>query len=158
MALVLGIDPGQDGALVWLFDGVPYRREVMPATPKVGIDIVAFIALLEADRPQRVVLERAQAMPRQGVASSFKYGRDYGAMLGVLQCMQLSHTTVHPSVWHRALCGGKPSGEPQDQAKARTLRVVQQQLPTLDLLATPRSRVPHAGIVDAAAIALWGSR
>lgn len=148
---LLGIDPGHAGALVWLDGPRVHRVELMPSTPKVGLDLGAVLALLEQDRPDEVVVERAQAMPRQGVSSVFSYARDFGGLLGLLAALRIPHRTVPPATWHRALCGARGTGDP----KAVALRVVRQRLPSLEL--TPgRRRVPHEGIVDAACIALWG--
>jgi hypothetical protein len=91
-----------------------------------------------------VVVERAQSFPGQGVASSFRYGRDYGRILGVLDVLGWPYETVPPGVWHRAVVGGDPA-----DGKARAALVVAQRLPDLELR-PGRRRVPHSGI------ALWG--
>jgi hypothetical protein len=150
--VVLGIDPGQTGALVALSGATVRLAAVMPATPKVGVDLGAVRDLLEELRPDHVVLERAQAMPGQGSVSTAGYMRDYGGILGLLCALRIPHETVHPSTWHAQLVG-KRAGDP----KARALEVVRQRLPALALV-PPRCRVPHAGLVDAACIALWGQQ
>jgi len=148
---VLGIDPGHKGALVLLDGSTPLQVERMPSTPKVGLDLAQVRDWLEAWRPDHTVVERAQAMPGQGVSSIASYLRDYGALLGILCALRLPHETVHPSTWHAQLVG-KRGGDP----KARALEVVRQRLPLLQLV-PPRCRVPHDGIVDAACLALWRS-
>lgn len=156
MSLVLGIDPGQKGACVWLRSGLPVRAERMPAKPKVGLDLAAVRDWLEELRPDHVVLERAQAMPKQGIASTAAYMKDYGALLGILCALRIPHETISPAVWHRSLCGSRAKGEDKSQAKARALQVVRQRLPTLEVV--PKGcRVPHDGIVDAACLALYGA-
>lgn len=149
MSVILGIDPGQKGGLVALRGSRVALAAVMPAVAKVGVDLAAVRDLLEELRPDHVVLEQAQAMPKQGVSSTFSFGRDYGGLLGLLCALRIPHETVRPHTWHGALVG-RGEGDP----KARTLRVVRQRLPGLALV-PPRCRVPHEGLVDAAAIALW---
>src|SRR5262249_32898644 len=41
-------------------------------------------------------------MPRQGVASAFKYGRAVGTIEAVVACCQISLRVIEPSVWKRA--------------------------------------------------------
>lgn len=149
---LLGIDPGQKGALVAL-DGLAVRHvSLMSSSPKVGVDMVAVRDVLEALRPDRAVIERAQAMPGNSSSRSANYMRDYGAILGLLCALRIPYETVHPRTWHSQLVG-KREGDP----KARALEVVRQRLPTLELI-PPRCRTVHDGIVDAACIALWGQR
>lgn len=149
---ILGIDPGQKGALVWLRGADPVAVEPMPASPKVGIDLGAVRDLLLEHGAHRVVVERAQAMPKQGVASTFSYARDYGGLLGLLTALRIPYETVPPRTWHRELVGAR-TGDP----KARALQVVRERLPSLQVV-LPRCRVPHEGVVDAACVALWGQR
>lgn len=156
MGKVLGVDPGQSGALVLLDGPTALQVERMPATPKVGVDLAQVRDWLETWRPDFVVLERAQSgafgRSRGALAPAAlgAYMRDYGGILGILCALRLPHETVHPATWHRSVCG-KREGDP----KARALEVVRQRLPTLQVV-PPRCRVPHDGIVDAACLALWG--
>lgn len=152
--VILGIDPGQKGAVVALAEYHPVRVWLMPAAPKVGLDLGGVEAILREARELgdlRAVLERAQPMPRQGISSTFGYGRDYGRLEALLYAARIPVEVVTPSAWHRALIGGK-AGDP----KAQALALVRQRLPTLDLTPGRRTK-PHDGIVDAACIALWGA-
>jgi crossover junction endodeoxyribonuclease RuvC len=154
MRIILGIDPGQHGAIVAL-DGhaAPVASWLMPAAPRVGLDLGQLQAILFEARALgehlEAVLERAQPMPRQGVSSTFAYGRDFGRLEALLYGACVPVELVTPATWHRQLVGGK-RGDP----KAEALALVRRRLPDLDL--TPgRRRVPHDGIVDAACLALW---
>lgn len=147
---VLGIDPGMDGAIVAL-DGSTARGWPLPTQKGVGLlvaDLVGLLAEIRASSsPVRlVVVERAQSMPGQGVASMFRYGRDYGVLLGALAALGLPVVTVPPATWHRDLrLGGDP--------KAAAMAHVQGRLPSLEL---PRTKAKRLGVVDAACLALWG--
>jgi hypothetical protein len=46
--------------------------------------------------------ERAGSMPRQGVASAFKYGRAAGTIEAVIACCGIPMMMVEPSKWKRA--------------------------------------------------------
>ena len=80
--LVIGIDPGSaSGAVAWLH-----------AEGRAGVSDLPLIAgaidphalrslLLDTPEPATAVyVERVSAMPRQGVASTFKFGRAVGAI------------------------------------------------------------------------------
>jgi crossover junction endodeoxyribonuclease RuvC len=45
------------------------------------------------------VIERAQAMPKQGASSGFKYGRATGAL--VLACCKIPMTIIEPTAWKK---------------------------------------------------------
>jgi len=94
---MIGIDPGITGAVAYL-DGD--RAEVwdMPAVAKVvaSSDLASLLLSVGA---KDAVLERAQSMPKQGVASSFGYGVTYGQILGVLGALHISTRLVRPAQW-----------------------------------------------------------
>ncbi len=167
-----GIDPGFDGAIVVIRFSekqTDFMSEVMPTfkleKSKRDYDIRSIADILYAISldwtPQLVALERAQPMPakridkqgkvhRQGIRSTFSTGRSYGILEGVLTTSNLPFLTVRPVDWHRQICKGLPG-----DAKAKALKRVQTTLPNLNLLATPRCKKPHSGIVDAACLALY---
>lgn len=53
-----------------------------------------------------VVLEKAQSMPRQGVASSFKYGTGYGELRGMLKALGFRYEEVRPTEWKKITLAG----------------------------------------------------
>jgi len=59
-------------------------------------------------QPAHCLIERAQAMPKQGASSGFKYGRAVGAIEAVIACCAIPLTIVEPSMWKKfhALRGG----------------------------------------------------
>lgn len=148
--MIVGIDPGREGAVVristsgaasWL---LPYDDAGLSGRQ------LAELLQTKVESGDLVVLERAQSMPKQGIASAFRYGRDYGVILGVLDAIGASYQTVAPGVWHRAVVGGSGA-----DPKARARAVVEARLPWLELRPGKR-RKAHEGIVDAACLALYG--
>ena len=154
MALILGIDPGVRGglALVEINDGTaPALLEAIDI-PTVGIkakervDVLALRAWITAHRPQHAFIERAQALPKQGSSSGFKYGRATGALEAVIACCEVPITIVEPAVWKKAhhLRGGDKEG-----ARQRALQL----FPAAHtLLARKRDH----GRAEAALVALYG--
>lgn len=150
--VIAGIDPGSAGAISWLYPDGTGRWEMMPAVPKVGIQLGTLRDLLETERPDFVVLERAQAMPGQGVTSMFNFGRNFGSLEAMVTALRIPYETVPASTWHRDLCGLRRS-EGRPAAKARALQVVQQRLPRFAL---PATKAKREAVVDACCLALWG--
>ena len=56
---------------------------------------------IDRHKPIRALIERAQAMPKQGASSGFKYGRAVGAIEAVITLCEIPVTIVEPSVWKR---------------------------------------------------------
>jgi crossover junction endodeoxyribonuclease RuvC len=120
---LLGIDPGIHGglAIVELNDGAAPQLIDAADIPTVGsgakerVDVLALRAWIQTHRPDRAGIERAQAMPKQGASSGFKYGRATGALEAVLACCEIPLELVEPSVWKRArhLRGGDKEGARQ---------------------------------------------
>ena len=95
-------------------------------------------------------IERVASMPGQGVASTFKFGRSYGFLRGLLVAFAIPFEEVAPGVWQ------KPFGLPTLKkagsitAKKNAHRAKAQQL-------FPGVKMTHA-VADALLIAEWGRR
>jgi hypothetical protein len=105
---IVGIDPGLSGALALLevTDGDTTLVSVidMPIVgsgAKQSVDVIALQEWLLRHGPRHAFLERAQAMPKQGASSGFKYGRVTGAIEAVLAVSAIAITMVEPSKWKR---------------------------------------------------------
>ena len=121
---VVAIDPGLSGAIaVFSDDGKLLVLEDMP-TLKTGtgnkreIDVDGVIGMLPIGC--RVVIERQQAMPKQGVSSTFKTGYGYGLLLGTIQALAFRHEIVNPATWARAV--KRPAGSGKDWCIAEARR------------------------------------
>src|SRR5262245_62840694 len=124
---LLGVDPGGGGglAIVSIDDGAAPQLVDAIDIPVTGIgakervDVLAIRTWIMAHAPQHAFIERAQAMPKQGASSGFKYGRATGALEAVFACCEVPRTIVEPSVWKKydQLRGGDeeeaPPGAPQ---------------------------------------------
>jgi crossover junction endodeoxyribonuclease RuvC len=153
---ILGVDPGIHGglALVEINDGTaPTLLEAIDL-PTVGVkakervDVLALRTWIMTRQPQHAFIERAQAMPRQGSSSGFKYGRATGAIEAVIACCEVAITIIEPASWKKAhhLRGGDKEG-----ARQRALQL----FPSAHALL---SRKMDHGRAEAALIALHGVR
>ncbi len=155
--IILGCDPGLSGALVLIStDGVKtYILSCidMPTLTMVknkrDIDVVALGAWLKEQTDEwtidRVVIEKVHSMPKQGVASTFKFGMCYGALRGAVATLLIPTTLVTPQAWKKKLSVASA----KDGAIARATELM------------PHERLwwklkKHDGRAEAAMIALWG--
>lgn len=107
----LGIDPGLEGGIAVVvkrddLSGIYQLLEVIDI-PIVGyeagkrVDVQAVVDFICKWQPARAYIEHAQAMPKQGVSSVFKYGRSVGALEACVVMCSIPIVFVHPSVWKR---------------------------------------------------------
>lgn len=151
--MILGVDPGLNGALAF-FEVSAGRIEIvdMPTIAagtksKRVVDEAALASCIDANRPllQHAFVERVGAMPGQGVTSMFSFGRSYGVLLGVLAAFRVPVTTVQPQRWKAAL--SVPAAKDGARARASQLMPAFSRLWPL---------VKHDGRAEAALIAYYG--
>ena len=127
MTRVIGIDPGLSGAcaLLEMTDSNTALVDVIdiPITgsgAKQSVDVIQLQEWLQRHGPRHAFLERAQAMPRQGASSGFKYGRVVGAIEATLMLCAVPLLIIEPSRWkhHFHLHGADKEG-----ARQLTIRV-----------------------------------
>jgi Holliday junction resolvasome RuvABC endonuclease subunit len=152
---ILGVDPGIRGGLAIVAvdaNGAAPRLVDAIDIPVTGVgakervDVLAIRGWVIQHAPQHALLERAQAMPKQGASSGFKYGRAVGAIEAVIACCAIPLTIVEPASWkkfHQLRGGEKEAG------RQRALQL----FPAAhDLLARKKDH----GRAEAALIALFG--
>lgn len=99
---ILGIDPGMEGAYALIDDNRLLHTDDLPivgtgARRRVSGALFHAIALRLA--PDVAVIEEVASMPRQGVASTFRFGRAVGTIEGVLAMLPLKMVT--PAIWKK---------------------------------------------------------
>jgi hypothetical protein len=94
---ILGIDPGVHGGVAFLYSGHVTADDI----PVVGgeVDVDALVRRVREMRPRLAIIERAGAMPQQGVSSTFKYGVAYGALRTVVALCNIPYQLVTPAKW-----------------------------------------------------------
>ena len=102
----IGVDPGIRGAIAVVEEGkvlsvvtMPTVGEALQRTLNYEVldDIVQFAS--NQDRDIWWVVERVHSMPRQGVASTFTFGRLYGLVEGYVRQSGLGARFVTPYQW-----------------------------------------------------------
>ena len=109
--IVLGIDPGATGGFAGVYkcgDGqlaiadarmTPLRN----VTKKPMLDVITLDAWLHELSADVGVIEQVSAMPKQGVSSSFQFGRMYGAAESLLHTWCNRFFYVTPVVWKKKM-------------------------------------------------------
>lgn len=113
--MIVGIDPGVDGAIaIYNADlGIvrtirfpTFHLKVNKAKRRI-LDVQATRTILAGIKelyPLAVVaLENPHSMPKQGVASSFSFGRSVGVLEGLIVGISFTYRLIEPAVWKRAM-------------------------------------------------------
>ena len=98
----LGIDPGKTGGVTLLDDDGSIVAK-FAFTKKTDHDISQWIEDQTKGRKVIAYIERVGSMPKQGIASAFNFGRNYGMLIGLLTGLKVSFDFVSPGVWQRRL-------------------------------------------------------
>jgi len=98
----IGCDPGADGAIALLTTAgeVACCIRFKKLTEH---DIANALREAIQDCKPVAMLERVNAMPKQGVASTFKFGASYGFLRGILVGLQVPFHEVTPVKWQNFL-------------------------------------------------------
>jgi len=102
--ITIGVDPGITGAIAILSGDAAEVHDMPVALVKKGKNEVMAAELSRIlDIPGEVVLwlEQVHAMPGQGVASSFGFGRSLGVVEGVAAALQIPVHFVTPQKWKK---------------------------------------------------------
>ena len=110
--LIIGIDPGINGAICFfdngkildviempkMVDGKKNKKQVNSAQIYNEITERTY----SKDKYDiRVVIEQVSAMPGQGVTSMFNFGQSFGILKGVCSAMQLPMYFIRPAKWKK---------------------------------------------------------
>jgi len=138
----LGLDPGQSGGVAAvLADGWSPVVYPWPDTERDTADLLH--SLVTGNVDPVAVIEAVGAMPRQGVASTFAFGRHYGFLRGVLIAYKVPFLAVRPAKWQAAM-GCRSKGD-KNVTKARAQELA------------PAIKLTHA-TADALLLAIYCSR
>ena len=108
----VGIDPGQSGCACLLTDSQVHFHSFKSA------DRAAFkIESWAAEYQISVIIEKVHSMPKQGVASTFKFGVNFGIWQGILAALNIKFQMVTPQKWKKAMLG-KPMKDEDKKRKA----------------------------------------
>lgn len=146
----IGIDPGANGGIaVITSEGVkayPYSDEAFISAMR-DAEILKNVLGVSV----RTCVEKVGAMPKQGVASMFNFGKAAGFIEGVLQALEIPYQLVPSSVWKKefSLIG---------KGKKESIQVCKKLFPGVNLLATPKCKKEHDGMAEALLMAEYARR
>jgi hypothetical protein len=142
----IGIDPGQKGGIAILDENSATAWRM----PEEATEIARLFRLEILDCGEDIIaaIEHVHSMPKQGVASSFKFGEGFGVLKGVLAAYSIPFVLVSPRKWQRAVFDSKGG-----DTKEKSLSLARRLFPNVDL----RYKADD-GKSDALLIALWLKR
>lgn len=154
MKAFLGIDPGLKGGLA-IIRGQEVTVVPMPANG-AELDLNAIKSFISTHGPiDFAVIEKVGAMPKQGSVSGFKFGKVAGMLEAMVVAFGIPYSLVRPQEWQKQMLQGTNS---KDDTKTRGIQVCGRVFPSVSLLATSRSYVPHDGMSDALLMAEYCRR
>ena len=146
--IYIGIDPGKDGAYAWT-DGEDYATYPMGMGAMVH-DLSVLLAT-EAGLSKIVAcVEKVGAMPKQGVTSTFNFGKSAGFIEGVLTALDIPFQLVTPKMWK--------SEYGLNSDKAKSVEVCKRLFPNVNLKRTERCKKDHDGMAEALLMAEYARR
>lgn len=99
--IYIGVDPGKSGAVA-IEDEDGYLA--VCRCDETEHDVAVFLRSWVGNRgPAFAMIERVHSMPKQGVASSFKFGQSYGFLRGCLIALGIPFEEVMPQKWQKAM-------------------------------------------------------
>ena len=108
--IVVGIDPGLNGAIAVLQDKKVLSITDMPVMAdgkknKRQLNNAQLAEILRKNTSEgdeiSIVVEQVNAMPGQGVTSMFNFGQTFGAIKGICAALELPIFFVRPSKWKK---------------------------------------------------------
>lgn len=154
--LILGIDPGATGAAALIDqtgDGWLTHVFDLDSDPAVIVERLDSLLATVGGKSVQAIVERAQAMPKQGLASTAAYMTGYGVILGWLATRHVAYDTVRPDQWKRAMGLAGEKGEKLTAKKARSLALARRLFPTANL-----DRKKDHNRAEALLLAEWARR
>lgn len=170
MITIIGIDPGLSGALAVIRGGevlllfkVPtiksgrhheYDEQAMRAMLLEHVVYSSKLPSYEKIVTTHAFIERAQAMPGQGVTSMFSIGLGFGTWRGLLAALQIPYQIVHPRTWQKTMLADVN----KDDTGAASIIVAHRLFPGVELRKSARCTVDDHNMADALNLAEYGRR
>lgn len=114
MRYIVGIDPGNKGAIAFLdieentmeIHPIPiYDRVMSSGVKRKTIDAHALADIFRDKEYEirMIYLEEVNALPSDGIVGAFSFGRGYGMLQGIIATLQIPVTLTRPAVWKKAM-------------------------------------------------------
>jgi hypothetical protein len=175
--IIIGIDPGKNGAIIELSDTGVRARYTMPLIGN-EFDIQALHQILcwfKNNGAHHIFIEDVHAIFGSAAKATFSFGFVCGAIQGVVVACGIPFTVVQPKIWQKEVYQGIPEirkppiiikkGKRTGQTiqgkrdcKKMSELAAKRLFPTVDLRKNEACKISHDGIVDALLIAEYGRR
>lgn len=113
----VGIDPGASGGVA-IISSEGKVEALIDLSKLTEPDIVSWLKLYR-ESLVFCIIERVHSMPGQGVSSSFKFGRSYGLVTGIVMGLQIPFGEVTPQVWQKEFSIGKHASKTEHKRALR---------------------------------------
>jgi len=120
--LYIGVDPGGSGGIAVISGQCP-RITLAKFDGRTEHDINALFETIQLEAKGFCVamIEQVHSMPKQGVSSSFTFGKSYGFLRGILVAHKIPFANVTPQKWQKALSCRTGGDKNVSKAKAQQL-------------------------------------
>lgn len=142
MITTIGIDPGKSGAAALMLNGQYVDHVDWSDGPTVCKKLTEWLLFYDV---ALAVLETVNAMPKQGVSSTFTFGMNYGWWQGTLDGLNIPWRGARPQEWMKGMVPRKKS-----KTDKPGLTVARRMFPS-----APLTRVKDNGRADAMLIGYW---
>lgn len=160
--MILGIDPGAKGALAVLdpegpslvaVESMPSLNQVVAGRQRRQVDVHRLAGMIREDREliSYAIIEEVHSMPKQGVASTFAFGRAAMAPEAILAALQVPTILASPRKWKAVM----QVGADKDETVKRANQLFPDQT---HFWHDPRRKHTDHNKAEAALIALYGLR
>lgn len=149
--IYIGIDPGSKSGAYAIMDDV--GAYVFPWDDRMFIESMKVIATArEGNKSAKAVvcLEKVNAMPKQGVKSTWVFAENFGFIQGVLHALGIPYQLVPPRVWKKEYS--------LTSDKAQSVEACRRLFPDVNLKRTERSRKDDNNFAEAVLMALYAKR
>lgn len=125
--IIMGLDPGISGGISVIETNQSKLPKIlyslkMPVVSMYGKKIVDTKKVYESLINYKIdisIIEKVHAMPRQGVTSSFQFGRSFGAIETLAYLLSQRVDYVAPAVWKKHLGVGASKKDSLDLARLK---------------------------------------
>ena len=121
MKTIAGIDPGIYGAVAIIKDDEVTVYDMPVTGEKKTIDGQEICGILNKHRPSHIFIEKAQSMPKQGIASTGRYMYGAGMIEGICIAYSIPYTLVRPQTWRRIIMSDMGKGKDESIRRAKQL-------------------------------------
>ena len=125
--IIMGLDPGTSGGISIIETKQDKLPQIiycikMPTISMYGKKLLIQKLLYDSIKPFKIdisIIEKVHAMPRQGVTSSFQFGRSFGALETLAYLLSKRVDYVAPVVWKKYLGVGSSKKDSLDMARLK---------------------------------------